>query len=125
MRPVKNKWLVIQWVNGRWKPVTKPCHNFEEHRLEFEELRDTAFLHEPPRHYLSIHKCWLDDIANWDGPNGEEPGLFNLDSEIAKLNPHDRREFRKFQRYLSARNKYGDEVLLKRPFWRKYLGLDA
>jgi len=40
---------------------------------------------------------------------------------LANLSKNDRREYRLFLRYLKLRDKYGDAVLLTRPFWRKYL----
>ncbi len=117
MKPVKNTWVVIQWVDGKWKQVTKKCSNFREHMEEFEDLRDTAHLHDIPHHYKSIHVCWLDDIMNWDPP-------YETQQALLQLTPNDAREVRKFQKYLAARQKYGEAVLLKRPFWRKYLGLE-
>jgi hypothetical protein len=40
---------------------------------------------------------------------------------VAGLLPEDRKEYRKFQRYLQIEKKYGRATLLKRKFWRKYL----
>lgn len=147
MKPVKNRYVVIEWVGSMWKPCTKKRDNFREHIAEFEELVDVAWLHEPPKYYKSIHVCWLDDIANWDPPFDAPretitcpPGLdkvlskhtraaaFDLTAfgaaEMPNLSPSDQREVRHFKRYLIARQRYGDAVLLKRKFWRKYLGLE-
>jgi len=44
--------------------------------------------------------------------------------EIAALTPADRAEYRKFERYLKCRAKYGMKVLVGRPYWRKYFGLE-
>lgn len=120
MRAAKNKYVVIQWIDGRWKPITKKRENFREHLEEFNDLNDTAHLHEPPHYYKSIHVCWLDDLKYWEGPHDEAPLQLNT-----QLDPKDAREVRKFQKYLAARQKYGEAVLLKRKFWRKYLGLEG
>lgn len=47
-----------------------------------------------------------------------------LDEEVAKLCPHDRREYRRYLKYLELRAKYGEKTLMARKFWRKYLGLE-
>ena len=44
--------------------------------------------------------------------------------EIDALTPADRAEYRKFERYLKCRAKYGMKVLVGRPYWRKYFGLE-
>jgi hypothetical protein len=48
----------------------------------------------------------------------------NLNKELKKLTKHDRREIKLFVRFLKLKEKHGFEKLAKRPFWRKYLGLD-
>lgn len=51
-------------------------------------------------------------------------GAADMSEQYQALNSHDKSELRKFIKYLRARQKYGDAVLLKRRFWRRYLGVD-
>lgn len=118
-------WLVIRWDGKKWKRHTKVESSFVEHMEDFNALRDTAHMHEPPINpliYKSIHTCWLSDIKDWENPFDEHKHLHSPE-EIA-LTPNDARELRHFKKYLVARQRYGDAVLLKRKFWRKYLGVD-
>jgi hypothetical protein len=134
-------WLVIMWNGKRWVKHSPMNSNFREHLEDFNALVDTAHMHEPPidaRIYKSIHECWLDDISNWDNPLIE--GEITLDQVMQELESDrtkpdfaeqitglcfkDRLHVSHFAKYLRVRQKYGDEVLLKRKFWRRYLGVD-
>ena len=145
MKPIKNEWLIIKWAGKQWIKHTKPVKSFPLHKEEWERtLKLAKESGEDLRLYKSIHKSWLDDIANWESPFDPEVEAamdkivaehsdtlkrladgppFDLDKELAKLNPHDRREVRNFQRFLRAKAKYGIKELAKRPVWRKYMNL--
>lgn len=40
------------------------------------------------------------------------------------LSPHDRKAYRLFERFLKLKAAGYWDKMIKRPFWRKYLGLD-
>jgi len=142
----RNEWCMVLWQGpAGWNMIkgTKST-NFNEHVEAFKQRAALS----PPGHVKSIHVCWLDDIANWDSPEedvkveidgnkvnvamkvrlglqeGARPFSPDFGVEIDKLSDHDRREYRKFLKFLRARQKYGEAVLLKRKFWRRYLGIE-
>jgi len=109
MSGVKYEWVVIEWHGpAGWEVVSKKTGDFKEHMAQVAERRKNS----PPGHVKSIHVCWLDDVRNWDGP------------EDVVLSLHDRLEVKHFKKFLELKEKYGMEVLEKRPYWRKYLGLE-
>lgn len=41
-----------------------------------------------------------------------------------KINRHDRKEINLFKRFLENKERYGIEKMIKKKYWRKYLGLE-
>jgi len=50
-------------------------------------------------------------------------GCLGYTKKFSSLSKADKREVRNFQRFLKLWPKYKEEMF-KRPFWKKYLGLD-
>lgn len=125
-KPVKSEWVIIRWDGQAWRKDPKTVSRNIHHHQEAVRLAKLAS--PDPRLVVSIHTCWLPDIHTWESPYEGTPGMASaeqrLNDQIAKLSPHDRREYRKFLKFLTVRAKFGVEVLMKRPFWRKYLGLE-
>lgn len=71
-----------------------------------------------------MSKLKLNKPTMFSGRNKRKISNKRYKQSLNSLNLNDRREYRKFKKFLILRQKYGLDVLIQRPYWRKYLGLE-